>query len=549
MLNFEDTAYPRFKKSYSESELQKLFYPSEEEIEFCKNNSTGEKPLLCMLLLLKSFQNIGYFIQLNEIPENIIKFIVEKSNFKGTINELIHGYQDSGSKRRHVKCIREYLNTKQFNNGGNDLLEKVLPEMALIKHELIDLININLEYLVKERFEIPAFRTIHDICKYHRAKVNHKIYRDIFEKLDESGRYYLGNLFLERNQEYSLWDDLKKDLEKPSFKVMADMLMRQKLLQTMSGYNNLIQYLPPIKIQTFYEEANGYDIGSLFKVKEDKRLTLILCFLYTKSARINDDLCNVFIKRIKKFNVRAKFELQLYLDKNSEKTESVFKAFNEIEDQVKSGIQELEKINEITNIVNTNQELFDYARTQVESGIKNFNRFVWNHYKQSRKRLLKILTVLNLSSTSEDSSIINAIEYMLFHKDTTTEWLYPGRIYKRKGKTGPILIDFSWIPDNWWKLVTGKKKRDSFPQKINRKHFEACLCNQIALELQAGDLCINNSIDFSDYRKELISEEESLRTLDEYGKLVGISTNKKQFIMDIQNNLEKSANFTDETFQ
>ena len=90
---------------------------------------------------------------------------------------------------------------------------------------------------------------------------------------------------------------------------------------------------------------------------------------------------------------------------------------------------------------------------------------MWNHYKQSRKRLLKILTVLNLSSTSEDSSIINAIEYMLFHKDTTTEWLYPGRIYKRKGKTGPILIDFSWISENWWKLVTGKKKRDGFPPK------------------------------------------------------------------------------------
>jgi subtilase family serine protease len=33
MLNFEDTAYPRFKKTYSENELQKLFFPSEEEIE------------------------------------------------------------------------------------------------------------------------------------------------------------------------------------------------------------------------------------------------------------------------------------------------------------------------------------------------------------------------------------------------------------------------------------------------------------------------------------------------------------------------------------
>ena len=39
MANISETAYPRFKSSYTESELLKLFNPSEDEIIFCKKNA------------------------------------------------------------------------------------------------------------------------------------------------------------------------------------------------------------------------------------------------------------------------------------------------------------------------------------------------------------------------------------------------------------------------------------------------------------------------------------------------------------------------------
>jgi hypothetical protein len=32
--------------------------------------------------------------------------------------------------------------------------------------------------------------------------------------------------------------------------------------------------------------------------------------------------------------------------------------------------------------------------------------------------------------------------------------------------------DLSWIPDKWWYLVTGLKRRQKVPEKINRHQFE-----------------------------------------------------------------------------
>jgi hypothetical protein len=54
-------------------------------------------------------------------------------------------------------------------------------------------------------------------------------------------------------------------------------------------------------------------------------------------------------------------------------------------------------------------------------------------------------------------------------------------------------------------LLTDESRRDQFPDRVHRRHFEACVFSQLMLELKAGDLCTIGSDAFADYREQLVS--------------------------------------------
>jgi hypothetical protein len=51
----------------------------------------------------------------------------------------------------------------------------------------------------------------------------------------------------------------------------------------------------------------------------------------------------------------------------------------------------------------------------------------------------------------------------------------------------------------WWRWISPKVHIS------NRQHFEACVFSQIRDDLKSGDLCIEGSEKYADYRKQLIS--------------------------------------------
>lgn len=111
MPGMHETVYPRFKSSISEKELNDIYTPTQEEINFSYKVSRGDNAKLCFLIMLKSFQRLGYFIALTNIPQAIIQHISNVTNIVAS-TEVIGNYNKSGTRLRHVQVIREYLNIK-----------------------------------------------------------------------------------------------------------------------------------------------------------------------------------------------------------------------------------------------------------------------------------------------------------------------------------------------------------------------------------------------------------------------------------------------------
>ena len=235
MIDIKDTAYPRLKSSYNEKELKNLFKPTEDEIIFCNKNMNSSEFFPCFILLIKSFQCLGYITSLETIPNQVVKYISKQLNVKD-FSKKLKNYDNSGSKQRHIEKIRDFFNVKSYYKGGQELLTKVLLETVKSKDDISDIINVCIEYLVKNNYELSSFQTLFKLSKTSKATYYQELYIEINDKLGDSGRHFLDEQLL--NKGNSNWNDIKQDFQKPTIKILNLMLLRLNYLKSISKYNS-----------------------------------------------------------------------------------------------------------------------------------------------------------------------------------------------------------------------------------------------------------------------------------------------------------------------
>ena len=121
MLSASDTSYPLLKASPTGRELQELFTPNLFELGFAVENTRQPIPRLGLLLLLKSFQKLGYFVRLAEIPSPIVLHVA-KTVAWNQIPDGLSTYDASTARFRHVALIRSYLGVTPFADSARKLM-------------------------------------------------------------------------------------------------------------------------------------------------------------------------------------------------------------------------------------------------------------------------------------------------------------------------------------------------------------------------------------------------------------------------------------------
>jgi len=161
MVAVYQTAYPRLKKDLKPEELGDVYTPTVAEKSFARKHSQrASAGYLGLLVQLKTVQRLGRFVTLKEIPLVIIQHIKDNSLSRVSVGEL-RAYYTSGTKDRHIKLIRKHLSLQPYDsNKTPDLIRNWALDAAKTKEALPDIINVALEYLVKENHELPGFHTL-----------------------------------------------------------------------------------------------------------------------------------------------------------------------------------------------------------------------------------------------------------------------------------------------------------------------------------------------------------------------------------------------------
>ena len=111
MASIERTAYPRFKRHPTAAALNDLYTPSPEELAFAKKSARSDPHQLTFLSLLKSFQRLGYFPRLEDVPRPIVNHLHSCLRLE---QETQLGYDEPRTLYRHYRAIRDFLQVRAY---------------------------------------------------------------------------------------------------------------------------------------------------------------------------------------------------------------------------------------------------------------------------------------------------------------------------------------------------------------------------------------------------------------------------------------------------
>lgn len=172
MATLHETAYPRLKPDPTAKELRDVYTPTPAELDFVVATAQRSTAQLAVLIHLKLFQRLGYFVVLADVPERITQHIAQASGYRRHLSAtLLSGYDLSGAKRGHIAQLRAFLQVRPLSAAGRTWLATVAETAAETKHTIPDIVNVLLEELVHHRCELPAFSTLERIAIQARAGV------------------------------------------------------------------------------------------------------------------------------------------------------------------------------------------------------------------------------------------------------------------------------------------------------------------------------------------------------------------------------------------
>jgi hypothetical protein len=77
VTSIDRTAYPRFARVVSARELADAFTPTDAEVGWARGRTPDERRLLALVVWLKSYQRLGYFPKLAEVPPVVTRHVRE----------------------------------------------------------------------------------------------------------------------------------------------------------------------------------------------------------------------------------------------------------------------------------------------------------------------------------------------------------------------------------------------------------------------------------------------------------------------------------------
>jgi hypothetical protein len=182
VTSLERTAYPRFKRRPSAQELREVYTPNAADLLFTQATARGPAPTLTLVVLLKAFERLGYFPRLQEVPFAVVAHLRSCLRLPADTSLEV----TPRTLYKHHAAIREYLRVIAWGAHARHVAVVAVHDAAQVKDHPADLINVAIEELVRQRYELPAFSTLDHLVQRVRALVQRRLFQQMLDRLTEA---------------------------------------------------------------------------------------------------------------------------------------------------------------------------------------------------------------------------------------------------------------------------------------------------------------------------------------------------------------------------
>ena len=531
MASIERTAYPRLKQNLTKSELRDFYMPTSEEIEFVRQTARKEDTQLHLLVHLKLFGQLGYFLNIEDVPESLINHLRSALQLSPKIIPVV----TRRTLYRHHNFVRDFLKVKSYDKTARQLITGTVFEAAQVMDNPADLINAAIESLIKERYELPAFSSLDRLARRVRFLVNNRIWNTLLSRLTDTEFSRLDELLMPDAKAFRTpYNALKQLPKKPTLKNLQELLNHLEWLLGLGDFEPLVKDIPPLKIKHFAAEAKALDAGELKDFNEPKRYALLICLIRRAHIKVRDALGQMFIRRIAKLHQKGKDALQAIQIKHLEKSErlvTIFSGVLQTVDLEQSDAALGQSLRKVLGSHDIQGLLEDCEQLEAFHG-NNYLPLLWKFYRSHRSALFRLINALEFKSTSRDDSMQSAIEFLKVSEN-------------RRGDFLEAAVDLSFAEEKWQNLVL--KTVDGLPH-YDRKLFEVCVFSHLAQELKSGDIAIVGSEEYGDYREGLLNWDECQLMVDEFCAEVELPTTASGFVARLKEELSTVAEEIDKSY-
>ncbi|MDE1465851.1 Tn3 family transposase [Spartinivicinus poritis] len=534
-----ETAYPRFKSNLTDTELSEIYTPTDNELAFARRHSGNQAERLALLLQLKVVQRLGYFTQLTEIPTTIRSHIAQHAHIKGVSKTQLRNLDRAGTRHRLRHLVRSRLKIKPFEDGGTEVVAESTAIAAQTMQELVDIINVAIEELIRQRFELPGFTKLLRTARSARAYANTQIYQAITSQLSTDIKNALDQLLVvDPDASESGWQRLKCEPKKPTNKQVRAYLNHLTWLKQWVEKLPDMSFIAAAKWRQFVLEARTFDAADLKRMKPSKRYALAAMMFHVQLRRAMDNAVTILTRKMATLHNNAKQRLENYHLQRTKAVDTLIEQFRKMLHAFNDGESDAERVGGINKVLTDSPEnLMAECDQHMTYAGDNYIPFMLSSFQAQRPLLLNCLELLNIQSSSSDQSLVEACHFVKDHRHSRKAIL-------------PLSegLSLHWLPEKWKKMVISKSSATVEITELNRKYFEICVLSQVVTELKTGDLFVEHSDEYNDYRDQLITWPEYEEQISDYCTLLEIPQDPNGFVETLQSELANMATAVDQQF-
>nr|MDP9479335.1 DUF4158 domain-containing protein [Actinomycetota bacterium] len=278
------------------------------------------------LVMLKSFQRLGYFPRPEEVPGAVV------SHLRSRLSLPNHAPQapPPRSRQRYRDAIREHLGVKPFGDDARKVAAEAMARAAATMDDPADLVNVAVEELVKERFELPAFSTLDRLARKVRYAANLRLFSRVDEGLTDAGRAKLDGLLEADARGRSDLNVLKASPKSATKKNLKELQERLSWLEYLVDTGGLLSGIPNQKVAHLAAQARALDASELKSVGPHRRRAMLVCLIHRAKVSCRDGLAEMLVKTMGRIHARAKEDLEELHRARRATTESLIGVLEEI---------------------------------------------------------------------------------------------------------------------------------------------------------------------------------------------------------------------------